>query len=744
MAELFGRTYGRWVPPTEGSITSNRIGAAIDNYQANMYGLGEAITGSDWMKEQRLANEAEAQYQQRNATKLGAVDSWADVNGVGDAANWFGGVAATSLPYIAETAAWTAADVATGGALTPAFLARAGAVAPKLLGGGGLTAGADFATRRAATEAGTRGARAVMGAGVATYPSSVGDILSNQRDESGETNLGMAALGGVPYAATNLLGVSSAIANRSLARNAIGALDNLQGFKGGLARTGASMVGTGFKEGTGETLQEGVNQSFGRMAVNPDQTFFNEEANNRYLESFAGGAALGGAFGSVGGWRRKNAVLPEGETVDDGSTNLLGQQRPDFKLESYQNPQGPFLPEKNETQINETDIRQLGLFDQTGAPTYNADTSFSDDGLGTVKTRLPQGVVIGEQQQEGSLANLQLPEGLRQVLYKTATQKADAGIPLSTVEQQVLDSYNSQPGAAALAANPLVLPQQRAPRNDALGNPQGELFSLRDAPMSPYDGRQRQQAENEQAFVDNQTGDLLQQNPSAMTRTMFNPLAEPTNTGGAPTRGAVAGTIRSLINMQLGGKADAALATALSLDLSKTVGDLGQMGSVLDARQQAVEKSMVSLDKKVTNDSNLLTPEDYTAKREVLENKLLTIEAARALVNEYQRVNTNNLAQEGQAKAQPGTVTGQAPSPESSANIMREDNLQATLDKELPLVDQAVADRRADDTKTARLLILNNLLGQPTRNNPAERFQKALKAAGFADTTVTPEEERRS
>ena len=39
VAKVFG--YGQ-----TGGLTSNRIGAGIDNYQANMYGLGEAVTGA--------------------------------------------------------------------------------------------------------------------------------------------------------------------------------------------------------------------------------------------------------------------------------------------------------------------------------------------------------------------------------------------------------------------------------------------------------------------------------------------------------------------------------------------------------------------------------------------------------------------------------------------------------------------------------------------------------------------------
>ena len=37
-----------------------------------------------------------------------------------------------------------------------------------------------------------------------------------------------------------------------------------------------------------------VNQFGGRIALNPEQTLFNPDANKRYLDFFVGGAALGG------------------------------------------------------------------------------------------------------------------------------------------------------------------------------------------------------------------------------------------------------------------------------------------------------------------------------------------------------------------------------------------------------------------------------------------------------------------
>jgi hypothetical protein len=185
------------------------------------------------------------------------------------------------------------------------------------------------------TSLATGGAGALMGLGTAgrvglaaaaNYPAAVGDILQNQRDEGGRTRLGVATALGVPYAAADLVGLDAALAGGRMARTGIKRLDDMQGFRGGLARTGANVALNAPIEGASETFQEGINQ-LGRIAVNPNQTLFNEDANERYLESFIGGAALGGsASAAMGGWRRSAGAQPR--TVDEGQFDLTGQANP--------------------------------------------------------------------------------------------------------------------------------------------------------------------------------------------------------------------------------------------------------------------------------------------------------------------------------------------------------------------------------------------------------------------------------
>lgn len=294
VASAFGAdTGGKW---------GNRLSASIDSYQAGLYGVGEALTGSEPLRNRRTANEAEAELARSLAQRQGAIMSYKDVGGFGDAVDFVGGLAVNSLPYAAEALV------------------------------GGLTGGTSLVAGNAARMGISRGAARTLGGVAASYPSSVGDILQNQREENGTTNVGAALAGGVPYAALNALGIEGALARGTLTRSGIKTLDGMTGLRGGLARTGVSMLKNAAVEGPSETGQELINQSFGRMAVNPDQTLFNPEANERYAESFVGGAALGGVFGgAAGGWRRSEGYLPSGQNVDNPEkpADLLGGQRLD-------------------------------------------------------------------------------------------------------------------------------------------------------------------------------------------------------------------------------------------------------------------------------------------------------------------------------------------------------------------------------------------------------------------------------
>jgi len=260
-----------------------RFGAAIDRSQAGLLGVGEAVglPLGDLRRQNQFQQEQSMQrYFGDNPNEP---QSYKDVEGVGSALRYARGLAIDSSPELITS-------LATGGAGALMGLGTAGRI--------GLAAAAN-------------------------YPSAVGDILQNQRQEAGQTNFGVAGLLGVPYAAADLVGLDAALASGRMARTGIRRLDEMQGVRGGLARTGANVAMNAPIEGASETFQELVNQA-GRMAVNPRQTLFNPEANERYLESFIGGATLGGAAsGVLGGWRRSEQYQPP-----EQETDLLSGKKP--------------------------------------------------------------------------------------------------------------------------------------------------------------------------------------------------------------------------------------------------------------------------------------------------------------------------------------------------------------------------------------------------------------------------------
>jgi hypothetical protein len=93
--------------PRKGGITSNQFSASIDQYQAGLYGVGEAVAGavgaesvSDWAKQKREENEKEAERASARARELGAVDSWENVHGIGDFGSYVKSLGVQSAPYL--------------------------------------------------------------------------------------------------------------------------------------------------------------------------------------------------------------------------------------------------------------------------------------------------------------------------------------------------------------------------------------------------------------------------------------------------------------------------------------------------------------------------------------------------------------------------------------------------------------------------------------------------------------------
>ena len=294
--------------PTASGIAGLRTGAAIDQYQAGLYGLGEAVTGADFFRRGRQANEFESNVALERARAQGAIGSFEEVQGLSDIPSYLGGLAIGSAPYAIE---------ALGGGL-----AARGLMTGTRAALGAATAGGDAAAAAQATRALRAGQTA--GGVAAAYPSAVGGILQAQREQAGETDLSSAAALGVPFAALNALGIEGALARQQMLRSGIGALDNLQGLRGGFARAGAAGVRTGLTESGTETLQEMATQ-IGRMAVDPNEAFLSDAALGRYKESAIGGAFLGGAAGGLTGFGRSEQYRPP---VQERDLTLTADQTP--------------------------------------------------------------------------------------------------------------------------------------------------------------------------------------------------------------------------------------------------------------------------------------------------------------------------------------------------------------------------------------------------------------------------------
>jgi len=114
-----------------------------------------------------------------------------------------------------------------------------------------------------------------------------------------------------------------------------------------------------------------------------------------------------------------------------------------------------------------------------------------------------------------------------------------------------------------------------------------------------------------------------------------------------------------------------------------------------------------------------------------------------------QVMRTNQWAEQGQAKAQPGAVVGQRPDNAASAQIVAEESAARQAPEPAPAVpladqiadvDATVESRRAQDSAAERRQILDRILADPTTANPAGRFTATLKKLGYRDTKVAADE----
>ncbi len=282
----------------KGMSISKEISAAIDSYQANLWSIPAAM-GSEYALNAMLENKSAAEQQWADS---GAPQSFSEMEFGKNFGQYFAHMAIQSAPYMLE---FIASGFGVGSLAKGALANTAKGVAEKAA----IEAAKQGATKEAAKKAGEVAAKEFMGtvytaSGVAgSYPSAVGDVLSNQYEQSGKFNLPAAAALGVPYAALNAAGAEGMLTRglaRGLPKTSLTA-KGAAGFAGRAALTGAE---AGLMEGSTETGQEVMNQ-LGRMAVDPDAKIDDKRALEAYKESFIAGGLLGGVPGAVAGGFRK-------------------------------------------------------------------------------------------------------------------------------------------------------------------------------------------------------------------------------------------------------------------------------------------------------------------------------------------------------------------------------------------------------------------------------------------------------
>mgnify|MGYP000093610177 FL=1 len=233
------------------------LSSGWSNYKAGLQHVGAALgsdTAAGWARE----NEAKSKLLE---SASGSVKSWENVNSLGDFGSYLAHGGAQTLPYVAEA---IGAGLTGGGTELAMMAGRQGL---RFAGESAIKRGAaELVERNAgmglaqaerlAAEDITKGYARSAAAGVGSYPSSVGALLSRQQQENGQYDLGTAAAMGVPYAALNMVGLEGqmlrgmprAASATALRRGGVGFAE------GALPEAGAEMSQT-FLERTGAGLK---------------------------------------------------------------------------------------------------------------------------------------------------------------------------------------------------------------------------------------------------------------------------------------------------------------------------------------------------------------------------------------------------------------------------------------------------------------------------------------------------------
>ena len=427
--------------------------------------------GRDWLLERAARNEAEAYASGRPDLEM------VEDQDLGTAIPFAAYQIAKQVPQIG--AALSIGALTGGAGLVPAGLARGAATLPTVVGGGGLRAGADFAARRAALQAGQRFGQNLTGGAVLGAGMGVGDMYG-ESVEAGDPSPYKAFAASPLYALAE--GLPTAVLGNTLARGA---------FSGGLgtrmAKAGAVNAGAGALSELGQ--EELV------MGFNPNLT--PEEVASRRLNAAVIGGLAEGAFGSLGGLRRPpqpvNLLPGANPGVDSNFADLNrlsdtaagGTQGSLFTDEQAPLNQFSAFPRA----VNDTvPVDQLNdLLDQRGilftlmqraeqandAKTFYAAQSALNQLTPQIDVLQQQvdRATAGGYQRQMSLPLTQYAQGDQITLFPGGAMPAPAApvepLPAAVQDTQTLDMFEQSP--TAMVRTEFAVPQIRAALRNANG-----------------------------------------------------------------------------------------------------------------------------------------------------------------------------------------------------------------------------------------------------------------------------------
>jgi hypothetical protein len=302
--------------------------------------------------------------------------------GGGPVLPWLGYQAAKQVPMLAAYLLGGKAYGLAGGE-APAELERLGALAPRALGGGGLKAGADFATRRAALEAGSDFAQQATGGAVAGLPIAFGSMVQEADQKPGGLTVKDAARAAALSPFYSALDAIEPAQFKGLLK---------RGLEGNIIKRVATAA---FVGAAAEVPQEGI-QTAMEQSFRPDLSTSDKMAN--IVDAAVSGGAVGAIFGGAAGTRamkRADATTVSTDdlaSVVDGMLSLpsprtVQQQAPASNEQVAVGPEGQGAAEISPFDFNRSE------FDTPAArrPYEGATTEELTKGLGAAQKAIDAG-----------------------------------------------------------------------------------------------------------------------------------------------------------------------------------------------------------------------------------------------------------------------------------------------------------------------------------------------------------------